>query len=122
MNEFMKILIVEDEVLIALSYEMAIKNFSNNMIDIAYTGEEAVSKALNMLPDVILMDIQLKGIMNGIEAAIEIKKNHDIPLIYITGNSDDSTRKTALETEPIDYMEKPVDMNRLFVLLKNLEK
>ncbi|PKL40099.1 MAG: hypothetical protein CVV44_07750 [Spirochaetae bacterium HGW-Spirochaetae-1] len=83
-------------------------------------GEEAIALAEKELPDLAIVDIVLDGKMNGIEVAREIRKRTGIPFIYITGNTDDATRSDAMKTGPLDYLEKPVDIEKLISLLKNL--
>ena len=77
------------------------------------SGEEAVKMAEIILPDLILMDIMLKGDMDGVEAAKEIRKLFDIPVIYLTAYSDDKVLERAKITEPYAYIVKPFKANDL---------
>ena len=108
-----KILIVEDENIIALNIKKKLKSFGYAIPAIASTGEEAVKMAEIILPDLILMDIMLKGDMDGVEAAEEIRKRFDIPVIYLTAYSDDKVLERAKITEPYAYIVKPFKANDL---------
>ena len=70
-------------------------------------GNEAVEKAAEMRPDLVLMDIRLKGAMNGVEAAQEIRARFDIPVVYLTALADENTLQRAKVTEPCGYISKP---------------
>ena len=102
-----KILIVEDEIIVAMGVEQKLLDLEYNVVDIVDTGEDAVKRASQLRPDLILMDIVLKGKMDGIEAAQRIHDNLDIPIIYLTAYSDDEVLKRARVTEPYGYMIKP---------------
>lgn len=110
----MKILIVEDELIFAMELEMRLqsKDFYNTKI--VTKGEQAVKSAKSFQPDVILMDIMLPGVINGIEAAIQILAFKKIPIIYITGN--DHLREDAklLATNPVTILGKPLSAWELF--------
>ncbi|MBC8184671.1 response regulator [candidate division KSB1 bacterium] len=109
-----KILIVEDELILAMELEMRLqsKDFYNTKI--VTKGEQAVKSAKSFQPDVILMDIMLPGVINGIEAAIQILAFKKIPIIYITGN--DHLREDAklLATNPVTILGKPLSAWELF--------
>jgi CheY-like chemotaxis protein len=82
------ILIVEDDMIIAMDIQERLESFGNSVPTIVTTGEEAISKTPELKPDLIIMDIGLKGSMNGIETVEKIRENFKIPVIYLTGNSD----------------------------------
>ena len=84
-----------------------------DVIDIVSSGEDAVKKALELDPDLILMDILLKGCMNGIDAAKVIRKNKEIPIIYLTAYCNSETFQGAKITQPQAYLIKPFDENEL---------
>ena len=107
-----KILIVEDESIEALDIKHALESFGYEVPYIATSGEEAVELALNIKPDLILMDIILKGNTDGIDAAATIKELN-IPVIYLTAFSEESKVNRALLTEPYGYIIKPFDRNEL---------
>ncbi|AEG18179.1 response regulator [Methanobacterium paludis] len=82
-------MIVEDEMISAMSTKQGLINLDYNVIGIANTGKKAIKSANELKPDLIMMDITLKGEMDGIETAKQINKNLDIPIIYMTGYSGD---------------------------------
>ncbi len=103
-----KILLVEDENIEALDIKRTLESFGYQVPYIATYGEEAIQKAHEINPDLILMDIVLKGQINGIDAASEIKKL-SIPIIFLTAHSEDSTIERAKLTEPYGYLIKPFE-------------
>jgi len=102
-----KILVVEDEAIVAKDLQYRLKKFGYTVPAIASSGEEAINKAIEISPDLVLMDIRLKGNMDGIEAAQEISRGLDIPIIYLTAYADDTTLQRAKITEPFGYLLKP---------------
>lgn len=108
-----KILIVEDDMIIAMVLEKMIKNLKHSVAGKVITGKEAIDKAHKESPDLILMDIQLNDEIDGISVMQEIRKKSDIPVIYITGNSDRFNRMKAKETNYIDYLVKPIQLKEL---------
>ena len=112
-----KVLIVEDEVLLALSYKLDLESNDCEVMGIVYSGEEAIAGVEKSRPNLVLMDIKLQGEMDGIEAAGIIMKRFNIPIIYITGNTDDVTKERALQTSPLAYLEKPVESEQLCSLI-----
>ncbi len=105
--EKIKVLIVEDEIIVAKDLESKLENYGYIIAGIASSGEDAVAKAGQTNPDIILMDIILQGKMNGIEASEIIKKSHDIPIIFLTASSDEFTMKKAKNGAPYAYIIKP---------------
>lgn len=108
------ILIVEDEDLVALKIQKMVKRLGYDASTIACSGEEAVRKAEEIQPDLVIMDIVLKGEMDGIEAATKIRTHFDIPVIYITGYTDDEKIDRAKFTEPFGYIVKPFKDRELY--------
>ncbi len=102
-----KILIVEDENIVALDIQKRLNNLGYKIVGILASGEQAVQKVKDYKPDLVLMDIMLKGKLDGIEAAHEIKKILNIPIIYLTAYSDEKTIKRAKITGPFGYISKP---------------
>ena len=101
------ILVVEDESIVSKDIQHSLKKIGYNVVGSASTGEKAIELALSEKPDLILMDIMLKGSMNGIEAADIIKKEMSIPVIFLTAYADESTLSKAKITEPYGYILKP---------------
>jgi CheY-like chemotaxis protein len=108
-----KILVVEDEFITASDIQSTLNGMGFEVPGIADTGEDAVKMAGELKPDAILMDILLKGKMNGITAAGVIRDRYSIPVIYLTGQSDDATINKALESEPFGYIIKPFEEKTL---------
>ncbi|BAY10496.1 hybrid sensor histidine kinase/response regulator [Calothrix sp. NIES-2098] len=102
-----KVLVVEDEAIVAKDLKNRLTRFGYIVPAIASSGREAINKALEFAPDLVLMDIRLKGEMDGIEAAQEIHRQLDIPVIYLTAYADDRTLERAKVTEPFGYLLKP---------------
>jgi PAS domain S-box-containing protein len=107
-----KILLVEDESIESLDIKRTLEYFGYEVPYVASSGEEAVEKALAIMPDLILMDIVLKGDTDGIEAVSKIK-DLNIPVIYLTAHSEESTIERAKLTEPYGYIIKPYDRTEL---------
>lgn len=101
------ILVVEDESIVSKDIQHSLKKLGYNVVGAASTGEVAVQLAEEKQPDLILMDIMLKGAMSGIDAATEIKEKLNIPVIYLTAYADESTLSKAKITEPFGYILKP---------------
>lgn len=102
-----RILIVEDDGIAAIGLESTITTLGYESVGIAFTAAEAVEKALHAHPDLILMDIKLKGERDGISAAEEIHRTCDIPVVYLTAFSDFDTLERAKTSAPFGYLLKP---------------
>jgi DNA-binding LytR/AlgR family response regulator len=101
------ILITEDESIVAKDIQMSLKKLGYNVVGICNNGEDAIRTAEELRPDIVLMDIMLKGDMSGIEAADQIRKRLNIPIIFLTAYADESTLSKAKITEPYGYIIKP---------------
>ena len=113
MNEKIKILIVEDENIVAIDLKRTLENLGYEIVEIVRTGEKAIEKAITLFPDLILMDIMLDGELTGIDAAREIRKHVDLPVIYLTAFANESTLSQAKLTQPFGYILKPFDEKNL---------
>ncbi|TAL30362.1 MAG: PAS domain S-box protein [Spirochaetes bacterium] len=109
-----KILIVEDELIISSEIRMMLEHFGYRVAPPVTTGEAAITAARAERPDLILMDIQLAGRMDGIEAVERIRAEQDVPVIYLTANADDATVGRARDTRPHSYVCKPVSERELY--------
>lgn len=103
----MNILVVEDESIVAKDIQVCLKKLGYEVVGVCSSGEDAVEKANETNPDLVMMDIMLKGEMSGIDAAAEIRKEMDIPVIFLTAYTDRDTVDKAKETEPYGYIIKP---------------
>jgi CheY-like chemotaxis protein len=108
MAEKIKILLVEDEFFIALLLQMSLERSGYEVGDPVSTGEEAIKCVAQERPDVVLMDIRLAGALDGIEAAREIVARYAVPIIFMTGYSDEETVKQAQALHPLAILTKPV--------------
>ena len=112
-----KILMVEDEGILALDVQQRLTSLGYPLPDIASTGEEAIRKAAEGRPDLILMDIMLPGEIDGVTAADRIHARFDIPVIYITAYADEDTLHRAKITEPYGYIIKPFKERELHIAI-----
>ena len=113
-----QILVVEDEIIVA-------ENIRSRLIDLGYTvpavassGEEAIQRAAETQPGLVLMDIKLKGDMDGVEAAEQIRASLDIPVVYLTAYADEDTLRRAKITEPSGYILKPFELRELHIAIE----
>ena len=109
-----RILVVEDEHIVAMGIKKMLKSLGYTVTGVASSGEDAISKAESTFPDVVLMDIMLKGDIDGVEAAGKIKERFDIPVVYLTAYSDNNILERAKRTEPFGYIIKPFDEKDLY--------
>jgi len=113
-----QILIVEDDSIVALELRGRLQSLGYAVAGIVSYGEEAVRRAEEARPDLVLMDIRLKGEMDGIEAAEEIRAHLGIPVVYITALADKETLERARVTEPYAYIRKPFDEEEVYVAVE----
>ena len=114
MEKKARILVVEDEGLVAEDIARILRNFGYDVLAIVSSGEEAVKIAEVVLPDLVLMDIMLEGDMNGIDAAGQIYSRFDIPIVYLTAYGDEDGLHKAKKTGPFGYMLKPFEERDLY--------
>lgn len=107
MESPVKILILEDEMIIGANISLQLSKLGYEVTGIISRGEEAINHVRQQEPDIILMDIQLKGEMDGIETAQRIQQEYKIPIIYLTANADDEHFKRAKLTNPSAFISKP---------------
>ncbi len=108
-----RIMIVEDERIVARDIKSSLTKLGYSVLDIVSSGEDAIWKAEETNPDLVLMDIALKGSIDGIEAAKQIHDRFNIPVIYLTAYSDDGAIERAKLTEPSGYIIKPFQVREL---------
>ena len=113
-----RILIVEDNGIVVMEIEERLADLGYQVVGDASTGEKAIEKAGHARPDLVLMDIQLKSDMDGIQAAQVIQEQFDIPVVYLTAHTDESTLKRAKVTEPFGYIVKPFNERELYVAIE----
>jgi PAS domain S-box-containing protein len=108
-----QILIVEDDNIVVMELRDRLQSLGYAVAAVASYGEEAIEKAAETRPDLVLMDIRLKGDIDGVEAAQEIRTRFDIPVIYLTAYADENTLQRAKITEPYGYIIKPFEEGEL---------
>lgn len=113
-----RILIVEDEGVIALELRDRLSGMGYEIVGPVPSGQEAIDHARELLPDVVLMDIVLAGQMDGIEASEIIKNSLDIPVIFLTAHADERTLQRAKATQPFGYILKPFNERELQVSIE----
>ena len=113
-----QIMVVEDESIIALDLKHSLNRLGYAVSGMAASGESALRKIEANRPDLIMMDIHLKGEMTGIQVAEKIKTDFQIPIVYLTANADSSTFRGAKETDPYGYLLKPFDEKELGIAVE----
>ncbi|MDH3349054.1 MAG: response regulator [Desulfobulbaceae bacterium] len=112
-----RILVVEDEGIIALDIQSRLQRLGYDVPEIAVSGEAAVEMSRKLQPDLILMDITLGGKIDGVEAAIIIKKSLNVPIVFLTANADDATFERAKSVAPHGYVLKPFEERELHIAI-----
>ena len=107
MDTLIKILVVEDEMIIGAKISMQLTSLGYEVTGILPRGEEAILHVADNRPDIVLLDINLKGKLDGIETADQLQQHGHIPIIYITANSDEATFNRAKPTKPYAFISKP---------------
>lgn len=118
MNKEYKILIAEDESIIARDIAKTLQKLFYNVVGISRNGRDVVMKAAELRPHLILMDINLEGETSGIDAAHEIMSKFNIPVVYLTAFADNDTLQKAKITEPLGYILKPYDDRTLYTTIE----
>ncbi len=113
-----KILIVEDEGIVALDLQNRLNQLGYHTVGRATTGKDAISLALTLEPDLVLMDIQIQGDVDGIETARRIHEHRNIPIIYLTAYANEQTIQRAKTTEPYGYLIKPFEERELYTTVE----
>lgn len=108
-----KILVVEDEAIVALSIKEALQRMGYDVVAIAASGESAIEQAAATQPDLVLMDIRLVGELDGVAAAERIRADADIPIVFLTAYADEQLWQRARGTEPHGYLIKPFQRREL---------
>ena len=110
-----RLLVVEDELLVATPLVMMLKRLGYEVAALVDSGEEAVKMTFALVPDLVLMDISLRGKIDGAEAARQIRLTTGRPVVFLSGHSDPLTLKKARECEPYGFILKPFDERELLV-------
>lgn len=121
-KEQLKILIVEDEMIIAMDLQKVLMNYNYSVCSIVCSGFEAIKKVYEEKPDLILMDIMIPGELNGIDTAKIIRNEFDVPVVFLTALNDDENYMSAYEVSKYGYIVKPYNENELRGIIENAIK
>lgn len=113
-----KVLIVEDEALIAEDLSDSLKDFGFSVTDIVASGEKCFDSINAQAPDIVIMDINLQGKLDGIETAKILTHTHKLPFIFLTSNSDTKTVSRAIPLNPHAFISKPYNKNDLKIAIE----
>lgn len=118
-----KVMIVEDDKLLAIVEERLVKCLGYDVVGVASSGEEAIEKIDSFAPDILIMDVQLDGDMDGIDTVAALRElNYTVPVIYISGDQSEEIVSRAREVEMVDFLLKPVSSNGLKEPLNRAQK
>lgn len=121
-NRFMNVIIIEDDKVLFLLLTKMIERLDHTVIATAARGVDAIGHGKSLKADLILMDIMLEDEIDGIQVMSELRKlNITTPVIYITGNSDLSSKNRALSTNFVDYLIKPISIDDLRESIRKIE-
>ena len=118
MNNPARILVVEDESIVAFNLQQRLSKLGYDVPAIAVSGQESFDLVEQTLPDLVLMDIHIQGDMDGIDVAARLRETHAIPVIYLTAYSEDSTLERARKTRPYGYLLKPFSERELHATIQ----
>ena len=104
-----RILVVEDESIIAADIAMRLRNLGYEITATVVSGEQAIRKVGEDKPDLVLMDIVLKGVMDGIEAAEQIRSRFMVPVVFLTAHADKELLERVMKTDSFGYITKPFE-------------
>ena len=117
----MTVLIVEDELIAASYLNQILTDAKHSIVAMCDNGKEAIELARQKKPDLIMMDIMLKGLISGVDAAVEIRKySKDVMIVFLSAYSEESMIETAIEANPQGYFLKPYNKEEILVNLKIL--
>ena len=115
-----RVLIVEDDFLVALAAEAALREAGFEVIGMVDTAEDAIAQASAQRPSLVIMDIRLSGRRDGIETAIELFRNHGIPCVFATAHADAEAHARAMPARPRGWLQKPYSMPDLVNLVRRV--
>ncbi len=118
MNQPARILVVEDESIVAFNLQQRLSMLGYDVPAIAVSGQESIDLVAQTRPDLVLMDIHIQGDMDGIEVAAKLRETHAVPVIYLTAYSEDSTLERARKTQPYGYLLKPFSERELHATIQ----
>lgn len=107
------ILVVEDGIIVGEDLRRKLQALAYDVVNLVSSGEEAIEQCAMHRPDIVLMDVRLQGAMDGIEAALQIHRRFDIPVVFVTAYSDEATLTRAKRTRPFGFVIKPAEPREL---------
>jgi DNA-binding NarL/FixJ family response regulator len=119
-HRVLRVLIAEDEMFVAMDAEAIITRAGHQVVGIAPSADDAIAKTAQLKPDLILMDIRLKGHRDGIDAAEEIRSRFGLPVLFVSANVDPVTHARAMKVAPMGFISKPVSSDSLIEVLESL--
>ena len=115
-----KVLIVEDDMILSMVNKKYVEILGHQVAQSVRNGKDAIEAVKKHNPDIVLMDIRIEGQIDGIEAMEEIRKFSDVPVVYLTGNSEPATKNRAEQTNMLAFIIKPISMDDLKNILNKL--
>lgn len=116
-----KILIVEDDMILSMVNKRYVEILGHQVVQSVRNGLDAIAAVKKHNPDLVLMDIRIEGEMDGIEAMQEIRKFSNVPVVYLTGNSESTTKTRAEQTTMLAFCIKPISLDDLKAVLNQLD-
>ncbi|MFT4603644.1 MAG: PAS domain S-box-containing protein [Rhodothermales bacterium] len=113
-----RVMIAEDEVFTALELQFHLEHLGYEVVDLVSSGEQAIKRALELKPDLLMMDVRLEGEIDGIDAFRTIRKEHDVPVIFLTAFGDEETIRRAKESGAFGYILKPFKERELRAMIE----
>jgi CheY-like chemotaxis protein len=107
------ILVVEDEALVGMELEEGLISLGYRVPEVITRGDDVPAAMERVKPDLVLMDIRISGSLDGIQAAVLLRKNYDVPLLFLTAYNDPQTRNRAAEARPQGFLTKPIEEKEL---------
>jgi len=118
MAKKIRIFIVEDDPILSLYLGHELTEIGYDVVGSAESGEEALNRIPEVKPEFVFMDISLKGSIDGIEAASQLRTKYPVPFVFLTGFADEETRQRAKVTQPCGYILKPFDPAELHAVIR----
>lgn len=115
----LRVLVVEDEAIISIDLQGQLEDLGYQVVGDAFTGSDALDLAAQMHPDLVLMDINLRGKMDGVQAALRLNEEYAIPVIFVTASVDNETIQRTKQCKPYGYITKPVRHEDLYTTIEH---
>lgn len=119
--ESKKVLVIEDDNILALFYKSLLKRMGYNVVGVIKNSNDVNEAVERLMPDILLMDVKIAGVLDGIETARHLRQNKEMPIVFTTGNSEPETMQRAKEIVNSYYLIKPIMENDLKKVFEGLE-